>query len=150
MRPEPVHLAGSPTRQGLAVLALLVSGALIAAGCGGSSNGGSSSASPDTTAAPTGPAPSVATTAGGGSAATTTPTIENFAFHPDQIHVKVGQKVTWTNKDSTTHTVTADDSSFDSSGLAQGKTFSHTFDKAGTFAYHCAIHSSMTGTVVVS
>jgi plastocyanin len=126
-------------RRGLTVLALLVGGALIAAGCGGSGNGRSSSASPDTTAVPSEPSPSVATT-GGRSAGATEPTIENFAFHPDQIKAKVGQKVTWTNDDSITHTVTADDSSFDSSGLVQGKTFSFTFDKAGTFAYHCSIH----------
>ena len=58
--------------------------------------------------------------------------------------------MTWTNDDSIPHTVTADDSSFDSSGLVQGKTFSFTFDKAGTFAYHCSIHTTMTGTVVVA
>jgi plastocyanin len=137
-------------RRGLAVLALLACGALIAAGCGGSNDNGSSSASPDTTAAPTEPAPSVATTAGGGSSGTTEPTIEGFAFHPDQLDVKVGQKVTWTNDDSTSHTVTADDGSFDSSGLSQGKSFSFSFDKKGTFTYHCAFHSSMTASVVVT
>lgn len=148
MRLVSVHTAAHPVRRGFAVFALLVSGALIAAGCGGSGNGGSS-ASPGSTAAPAEPSPSVATTAGG-SAGTTEPTIEGSAFHPDQIAAKVGQKVTWTNDDSTNHTVTADDSAFDSSALAQGKSFSFTFDKAGTFKYHCSIHTSMTGTVVIT
>jgi hypothetical protein len=41
-------MAGHSVRRRLAVLALLASGELVAAGCGGSSGGGSS-ASPDTT-----------------------------------------------------------------------------------------------------
>jgi len=47
-------------------------------------------------------------------------------------------------------TVTADDGAFDSGSLAGGKSFSFTFDEAGTFAYHCNIHQSMTGRVVVT
>jgi plastocyanin len=46
--------------------------------------------------------------------------------------------------------VTADGGSFNSGTLAGGGSFSHRFTTAGTFAYHCAIHASMTGTVVVS
>ena len=77
-------------------------------------------------------------------------TIKNFAFAPPEIDVKVGQTVTWTNQDSTGHTVTADDGSFDSKELPNGQTFSQTFSKAGTFSYHCSIHSQMKATVVVS
>lgn len=73
--------------------------------------------------------------------------IENMAFSPDSLTVKKGTTVKWTNNDSTTHTVTGD--SFDSGDLAPGKTFEHTFDKTGTFSYHCSIHSSMTGDVTV-
>ncbi|MPV87830.1 cupredoxin domain-containing protein [Georgenia ruanii] len=74
--------------------------------------------------------------------------IKNFAFAPASQTVAAGQTVTWTNDDSTDHTVTADDNSFDSGRLAPGKTFTHTFATAGTYAYHCAIHPNMTGTVV--
>lgn len=81
--------------------------------------------------------------------ATNAVTVQNFAFSPSSIKVKVGDKVTWTNQDSTTHTVTADDGLFDSGDLAQGKSFSFTFTKAGTYTYHCAIHPSMTATVTV-
>ena len=43
----------------------------------------------------------------------------------------------------------ADNGEFDSGTLAQGDEFSETFGTAGTFAYHCTIHPSMTGTVTV-
>jgi plastocyanin len=46
--------------------------------------------------------------------------------------------------------VTADDASFTSDTIAGGATFSHTFDTAGTFAYHCTIHSQMKATVTVT
>ena len=76
-------------------------------------------------------------------------TIANFAFAPQSITVAPGQTVTWTNKDSIAHTVTADKGDWDSKNLAPGATFQQKFDQAGTFTYHCAIHPFMTGTVVV-
>ena len=153
MRSAPIRLEGLPVRRGLTVLVLLVSGALIAAGCGGGSNdsgSGGGSASPATTAAPSPTPTTAAPDDNGGGASATQAKIENFAFDPKQITAKVGESVSWKNDDGTTHTVTADDGSFDSGNLASDKTFSQTFDKAGTFKYHCALHASMTGTVVVS
>jgi hypothetical protein len=76
--------------------------------------------------------------------------IVDFAFQPNSLEVTTGSTVTWTNTGAATHTVTADDGSFDSGNLAPGATFSQTFDTAGTFAYHCNIHPNMTGTIVVS
>ncbi len=76
-------------------------------------------------------------------------TIQGFSFQPADLTVAVGTTVTWTNKDSAPHTVTADDSSFKSGNLSIDATFSQTFSTAGTFAYHCAIHSSMKGTITV-
>jgi plastocyanin len=76
--------------------------------------------------------------------------IQNFAF-PATINVNVGDSVTWTNQDSAAHTVTSDTAGvFGSGQLAQGQSFSHTFTQAGTFTYHCAIHPTMTGSVVVA
>jgi plastocyanin len=89
------------------------------------------------------------TTTVAGAAAGTPVAIADFSFSPTPVTVKVGGSVTWTNKDGTTHTVTATDKSFDSKDLDGGATFSHTFATAGTFTYACAIHSSMKGTVVV-
>jgi plastocyanin len=77
--------------------------------------------------------------------------IVNMSFSPTSTSIKKGTAVTWTNNDSVAHTVTADTgSAFDSGNLNPGKTFSHTFDTAGTFAYHCTYHSNMHGTVTVT
>jgi plastocyanin len=98
---------------------------------------------PTPTTAPT-DTTTTATTSNGNSVA-----LASFAFSPTSLTVKVGTKVTWTNNDSVTHTVTADQGAFDSGDLAPGKSFSFTFSKAGTYSYHCNIHRSMTATIVV-
>jgi plastocyanin len=77
-------------------------------------------------------------------------TIAGFAFQPASIEVTVGTTVTWTNEDPAPHTVTATDGSFDSGTLASGASFSQVFDAEGTFAYACAIHPTMTGSVIVN
>src|SRR6476469_8935583 len=59
--------------------------------------------------------------------------IKDFAFDPKSISVNVGDTITWTNDGPSPHTVTADDGSFDAGNIDKGGTFSHTFDKAGTF-----------------
>jgi len=79
-------------------------------------------------------------------------TIENMMFSPSQITVQKGGTVTWTNKDSVSHTVTDDLNSADgpkSGDIQPGSTYSFTFNKTGSFQYHCTIHPSMRGTVVV-
>lgn len=75
--------------------------------------------------------------------------ITNFAFDPATISIKTGGTVTWKNNDSVAHTVTSDAGSFASQTLSPGASYSHTFSSAGTFPYHCAIHPSMHGTVIV-
>jgi plastocyanin len=75
--------------------------------------------------------------------------ISGFAFVPSTLTVSVGTTVTWTNKDSVTHTVTSNDNLFNSGNLANGATFQHTFNQKGTFQYHCSIHTSMTAKVIV-
>jgi len=84
--------------------------------------------------------------------ATNSVAIDNFAFSPASITIKKGTTVIWTNKDSATHTVTENDGQKgpDSGNLAQGKTYSFTFDAVGTYKYHCAIHPDMTGTITVT
>jgi plastocyanin len=79
-------------------------------------------------------------------------TIKSFAFHPGTISISVGDTVSWTNQDSVSggHTATANDGSFNTGVLNQGQSASHTFTKAGTFAYICAIHPFMKGTIVVA
>jgi len=125
------------------VLAGLAASALLIAACSSSAT-----SAPVASSAPSTPAASVAGVSGGGGSASAA-TIQNFSFQPASITVAVGSTVTWTNKDSASHTVTADDGSFDSKPIASGSTFSQTFTKAGTYAYHCAIHPSMKATITV-
>ena len=75
--------------------------------------------------------------------------IKNFAFGPKTLTVKKGTKVTFTNQDSVGHTATADDGDFGTEILAKGESESITFDKAGTFTYHCTPHPNMKGQIVV-
>ena len=76
--------------------------------------------------------------------------IVNMSFSPSSITVSAGTTVKWTNNDNMTHTVTADDASFDSGNITSGSSSSKTFSTVGTYKYHCTIHPSMTGTVVVN
>lgn len=71
------------------------------------------------------------------------------AYGPTTITVKAGTKVTWTNDDDVAHTVTADDGTFDSGFFDAGRSWSFTFARPGTYAYHCLPHPWMKGTVVV-
>ncbi|MGB8036388.1 MAG: plastocyanin/azurin family copper-binding protein [Nitrososphaeraceae archaeon] len=77
-------------------------------------------------------------------------------YDPSPVTIKPGTSVTWTNNDSTLHTVSsglpeqgAVGTLFDSSLIAPGKTFTHAFDKAGSFDYSCTLHPFMRGQVVV-
>jgi plastocyanin len=78
-------------------------------------------------------------------------------YEPPTLTVPVGTTVTWKNSDSTLHTVTSGSAEtgvsgteFDSSYMAGGKTFQHTFSSAGTFDYYCTLHPFMKGQVVVN
>lgn len=97
------------------------------------------SATPATTPTPTTPP-----------ASSTPVDIRDFAFQPADVTIAAGSEVVWTNRDSSGHTVTADDGSFNSGRLTQGQPFAQPFATAGTFAYHCAFHPDMTGTVTVT
>ncbi len=97
-----------------------------------------------------GPAMAPSATTSSSSSGGTEVSIANFAFSPDTLTVKAGTTVKWTNNDTTTHTVTADDTSFDSGNLDPGKSFSFTFKQAGTFSYHCSIHPTMKAKIVVT
>lgn len=80
-------------------------------------------------------------------------TIKGFAFSPATLTINKGTVVTFTNQDSTTHTVTSGtsrtkDGKFDQQ-ISGGNEGTVTFDTVGTFAYFCQIHSTMAATVVV-
>jgi len=75
--------------------------------------------------------------------------IVNFAYDPDPVTIEEGGKVIWINQDSAPHTATADDGSFDTGDLEEGKLKSETFKEAGEFTYFCQVHPNMHGTVRV-
>lgn len=74
-------------------------------------------------------------------------TIDEMAFSPSTITIEAGDTVTWTNADDVPHTVTG--TAFDSGTIQPGGSYSRTFPTPGTFSYHCALHTSMTGSVIV-
>jgi plastocyanin len=118
------------------------------AACGGGDDSETSTVTESTTDASSGasgsaPAPS------GEAARAEKVEIVDFAYDPDPVTVQVGGKVIWLNQDSAPHTATAEDGSFDTGTLEQGKLKSETFKQAGTYAYICEIHPDMQGTVEV-
>ena len=79
--------------------------------------------------------------------------IKNFAFrsfHPDGENA--GTAVTWMNNDGAPHTIVSDTgapAAISSDTLSSGASFTFTFTQPGTYIYHCSIHPSMKGTVIV-
>ena len=80
-------------------------------------------------------------------------------YVPKEITISPGTTVTWTNDDTTIHTVVEGSPEsassgatpgFDSSIIAPGATWDNTFDTAGDFNYYCNLHPFMTGKVTVS
>jgi plastocyanin len=133
----PHHDGSMTTRSRLLIGIIFLVLACMAAGC----------ASPQ--AAPASPAPAASPSAPGGGDAIT---IKNFAFSPATLAVNTGTTVTWTNKDSAPHIVVSDTGApqaFSSESLSDGASFIFTFTQAGTYPYHCSIHPSMKGTIMV-
>jgi plastocyanin len=78
--------------------------------------------------------------------------MKNFAFNPSSVTIKTGTVVTWVNQDAVSHTIASDNSSsvaFSSDLLPTGASYNVTFTTPGTYTYHCSIHPSMTGTIIV-
>lgn len=74
--------------------------------------------------------------------------IANLTFGPQNLTVKAGTTVIWTNKDDMPHTVVSPNT-FRSKTLDTGGTYSFTFTTPGTYKYFCSLHPPMIGTVVV-
>ena len=127
-------------RRTLPVLALVILAAALAAGCAEEGNGQGATAAEPTSGRPSGSAGDPDTDV----------RIQDFGFGPKMLQAEVGQRVRWEHRDvGVTHTVTADEGSFRSGDLTNGREFSHLFQTAGTYPYHCAIHADMRGTVRV-
>jgi plastocyanin len=85
------------------------------------------------------------------SAGSTSISIDNFTFTPAQITVAAGTRVTWVNNDDIPHVVVdaKDPRAMKSPPLDTGNRFAFTYANPGTYAYFCALHPHMQGTVVV-
>jgi plastocyanin len=94
-------------------------------------------------------APSGGGTSGGTPSASAQIVLKNIAVSPQQVTIAVGGTVTFVNQDSTDHRMVDDGGAYDSGMLAPGADFKQTFAKAGTFPFHCSIHPTMTGTIIV-
>jgi len=70
-------------------------------------------------------------------------------YSPSAPEAQVGTTVTWTNDDTTTHTVTDKDGEFDSFDIPPGETYSRSFNEVGTFGYYCKYHPMMEGSITV-
>ena len=75
--------------------------------------------------------------------------IDNFAFAPQRMAVKVGTTVTWINDEDIPHTVASSTKLFKSNALDTKDQFSFTFTTPGAYEYFCSLHPHMTGTIVV-
>ena len=100
-------------------------------------------------------------------------TIKGFQFSPATVEIAKGTTVTWTNEDAVPHTVTtgtapptfpprpsgasptpfpslsSGDGKVNSGRIEPTKSFSFTFNEAGTFNYFCAVHPAMKATLTV-
>ena len=74
--------------------------------------------------------------------------ISNFTFSPQQLTVKAGTTVTWTNRDDIPHTIVSA-GKFRSKTLDTDDKFSFTFTNAGDYKYFCSLHPHMTGMIKV-
>jgi len=76
--------------------------------------------------------------------------IKDFAFNPQTITVKSGEKITWINRDEEPHTIVSVEKQFKkSSALDTDQEFTITAGAPGTYTYYCSVHPKMTGTIVV-
>jgi plastocyanin len=122
-------------RRSLVALAIAVVLPLTIAACGDDGGGADSDAGNG---------------AGGGGGATEANVIviDDVAFATPDVTIAVGDTITFDNKDNQPHTATSD-TAFDTETLRPGETSEITFDEAGSFAYFCAFHPFMKGTVTV-
>ena len=115
-----------------------VAAALFTAGCGSDD---------ETTAGSTSTA---ADSAASGGEETDAVKIVDFEFTPPEITVAAGTEVTFTNDDTSPHTATADDDSFDTGKLDDGgDSGSVKLDEPGSYSYFCEFHPTMKGTIEV-
>jgi plastocyanin len=132
----------------LALPLLIVVTLAVLAGCGSTTAGSGDTGAPTATSAPVATVAPTNTTTG---SSDNVVNVSNFQFSPSTLTVKAGTTVTFKGV-SGDHTVTNDAGSamtFDQS-ISAGSSITITFANPGTYKYHCSIHASMHGTIVVT
>jgi spore coat protein A, manganese oxidase len=74
----------------------------------------------------------------------------NYAFRPNHVTTRRGGLVTWVNRTTADHTVTATNPSLFDANVAAQTTITLRFTRAGTFRYYCRFHPYMRGLIVVT
>jgi plastocyanin len=117
-------------------------------GCGGNDDSGNASQAEESPSATT-ESGETRTPTGSDAVRAAKVEIVDFTYDPDPVTIQAGGKVIWINRDSEPHTATAEDGSFDTGTLEEGKLKSESFKEPGTHAYTCSIHPSMRGALEV-
>ncbi|MBW7960756.1 amicyanin [Bradyrhizobium sp. CCBAU 51745] len=81
-------------------------------------------------------------------AATIEITMGNLVISPAEVSAKVGDTITWINKDIFAHTATAQNGDFDVT-LPPNKSATSVLKKAGTVDYYCRYHPNMKATLKI-
>ncbi|HLQ12925.1 MAG TPA: cupredoxin family copper-binding protein [Steroidobacteraceae bacterium] len=96
----------------------------------------------------TGLVPAIGAAAGAGPV-THQVTIDGVRFDPQELTVRAGDTIVWSNHDPFPHTATAVGRQFNSREIASGRSWKFTARKKGVFAYACLLHPTMLGTLRV-
>jgi plastocyanin len=137
------------------ILAIAAGSLLMLAACSSSTSSSPPASGAPASAPASAPAASTAASAAAAcstsaDAGTVTVTIKNFAFTPTPVNAKVGEAIKFSNEDSTAHTATLDDNSCATGNIDGGTAKSLVFTAAGTYPYHCAIHTQMKATITIT
>ena len=125
----------------------------VATGCGDDDEdtGGAGGSGGEAAATHESPPPETAAKKSEASGGNITVTMKGFAFNPQRVEGKVGQKVTWVNEDDAPHNAVAQNGGdLKTKTFERGGSASYTLDEAGTIEYICTVHPQMTGTITVT
>jgi len=119
--------------------AAIVALSIVGSGCSGSYDSGS----------PVAPTPPTPTPSNGVVTINIVRDNGSQSFSPNPATLPAGQMVVWHNVDSTTHRVVLNSGSLDTGDLAPGASSQPMSISTGGGPYHCSIHPSMIGTIVL-
>jgi plastocyanin len=75
--------------------------------------------------------------------------ILDSGFSPERIRVRVGTTVLWVGEGDLPHSTVSNSELWESPLMTAGESYQRIFREAGEYAYHCTLHPTMTGVIVV-